>query len=265
MEVVLGLQLVRPPDRHHRDVELVGDAGQRVARPDLVGPQEVAAVLDGRVDRDRLEERAVLEERAFDDGLVVEQGFGGRELGEDRRVARVGGVDGAGAVETGATADRDAGGGAIAGRATDRGGVPLAETLATEADEHDAGDGGSHDAVLADASDEASSNRPGRHRGASAVTNGGQMREAGHHVQTAPELDSHRVATGLEGRVGCRAFAARSAQASDDALDADRCVQQYGLLACGRSDALGREGWGRWTVQRSRIRAGVLSSRPNAR
>ena len=34
VEVVLELEVVGPPDGHHRDVEVAGDAGQRVAGPD---------------------------------------------------------------------------------------------------------------------------------------------------------------------------------------------------------------------------------------
>ena len=35
---LLGLEVVRPPDGHHRDAELVGDPDERVAGLDLVGP-----------------------------------------------------------------------------------------------------------------------------------------------------------------------------------------------------------------------------------
>ena len=59
------VELVGPPEGHHADAEVVGDAGQRVARLDLVVLEElVAAVVDGRVDRDRHDERAVVEEGA---------------------------------------------------------------------------------------------------------------------------------------------------------------------------------------------------------
>ena len=56
---------------HHRVIvetsNLARDAGQRVAGLDLVGPDQAAAVRDGGVDRDRLEQRAVVEERPLDD------------------------------------------------------------------------------------------------------------------------------------------------------------------------------------------------------
>ena len=63
----LALEVVRPPQGHHRDVEAVGDRRQRVARLDLVasGCRSLPSG-DGRVDGDRLEQRAVVEERALD-------------------------------------------------------------------------------------------------------------------------------------------------------------------------------------------------------
>ena len=42
---------------------LLGDAGERVARSDAVRPHEALAVGDRRVDRDRLDDRAVVEDR----------------------------------------------------------------------------------------------------------------------------------------------------------------------------------------------------------
>ena len=78
-----------------------------------------------------------------------------------------------------------------------------------------------------------------------ARTSGQQVSEAGDVPQAGPGLPRHALATDLDGRGGCPVFAAWSTQPSDDALDADRCVQQYGLLACGRSKSrLGRVGWG---------------------
>ncbi len=66
VEAVLRFELVRPPQGHHRDVELVGDGRERVARLDLVRPKQVAAVRYRGIDRDRLEQRPILEERTVD-------------------------------------------------------------------------------------------------------------------------------------------------------------------------------------------------------
>ena len=68
---VLGVELVRPPDRHHRDAHLAGDPGQGVTGADDVRSKLVAAVGDGRVDDDGLEERPVLEELARHAGRGV--------------------------------------------------------------------------------------------------------------------------------------------------------------------------------------------------
>ena len=63
-------------------------------------------------------------------------------------------------------------------------------------------------------------------------------------------VDSWRAAAAAirsgwrEGRSRVDSRLVGSAQASDDALDADRCVQQYGLLACGRPGARGGAGVG---------------------
>ena len=60
------LEVVGPPEGHHRDAEVAGDPGQGVAGADRVG--RAAGPLpscDGRVDRDRLEQRAVVERRAL--------------------------------------------------------------------------------------------------------------------------------------------------------------------------------------------------------
>ncbi len=94
VEVVLRLQLVRPPDGHHRDVELAGDPGQGVSGPDPVGPQQGLAVGDRGIDRDGLEERAILEERALDDGLVHCQGIRGSQFGGQRRLTGIRRIDG---------------------------------------------------------------------------------------------------------------------------------------------------------------------------
>ena len=66
LEVRLRLQVVGPHDGHRRDLELGGDVAELVALLDLVGLDQAAAVGDGRVDRDRLDQRAVVDERPFD-------------------------------------------------------------------------------------------------------------------------------------------------------------------------------------------------------
>ena len=65
LEVRLRLEVVRPDDGHRRDLELGGDVAELVALLDLVGPDQAAAVGDGGVDGDRLDQRAVVDERTF--------------------------------------------------------------------------------------------------------------------------------------------------------------------------------------------------------
>ncbi len=276
MEVVLGLELVRPPDRHHRDVELVGDAGERVAGLDLVGPQQVAAVLDGRVDGDRLEQRAVSEERALiADGLAVGEQcrFGGRELREGLagscsgqcRVRRV-----AGSVARPAPPPT-----ATRGSAPSPVGPPTGPAEPLPADADDRGDRARcrrrrpDDAIVAEPRQEAERRIGGVPPSSGASGGGGSgVDDAARPARPRAASGSGAatataVASGSLRRVRvdrCRGLiAAGSAQASDDALDADRGVQQYGLLACGRSGGAGaRADWDRAKTVRGRgIELGV--------
>ena len=225
VQLVLGVEVVRPPQGHHRDVELVGDAGQRVARLDLVGAQEIRSVLDGGIHRDRLEERAVVEEGSGDPG----QGHDGRahlgpDVAEETRVASVD-ADGAGGIggrtsshcsealvewlvafQAGAATDRDPGTCSVAGgpaHGSARGGAARRDADDRCA-EHDAGDGKPDDAIRAEPRQQ--SNAPtscGVLDGSGAVARGRQVRSGSQKIRTRGQMCSGRDRADRAAHLSC--------------------------------------------------------------
>ena len=96
------------------------------------------------------------------------------------------------------------------------------------------------------------------------LADGHQPRGHDHRVDPALHLACGSETPDLEAPGAGAAVFLWSAQTSDDALDANRCIQQYGLPGVGRSwGAGGSRGLAGFRPSGSRFRAGVLSSRPS--
>jgi hypothetical protein len=252
MQGVLVRELVGPPDGHHGDVVRPGDLDQGVPGLDRVRANEVAAVGHARVHGDRLEQGPIGEERSLDEvearvtrkDVCRDLDGVGRDLGvrradlaarEGRQVRRgrpeglgrvpsgggvlVGGADVAdrGVVLDGAT-DRDPGGRAVTIGATGRaGGGGAGDDAQHRRAEDDTRDCDGDGALVTEAGEQ------GDHRERRA-------REPRPGKAEATPARGHAAARLQWCRLG-RFLALSSAQTYKDALDADRCVQQYGLLA----------------------------------
>ena len=105
----------------------------------------------------------------------------------------------------------------------------------------------------------------GRSTTSGGLADGRQARGHDHRVDTALHLACGCESPVLEGPGAGASVFLGSAQASHDALDADRCIQQYGLLALDGRGALGvGAGLGLSTV-RVAVSSWGLYSRPKSR
>ena len=240
VQLVLGGQLVGPPDGHHVEAEVTGDAGQRVARLDHVD----LGLEAGRRRRHgiRREQGAVRAVVARPGGLLVAEAG---QLRRARRVgrARVGGDGGGGAEVRGGLKVRDVGVGRVtgAGRAADRrpgGGQGGCQAGHQDERQH-------HHGRKAPVGAQADEGGPGRHevRQAPATTDRGAQRPGARRPQRVVETDTQPVQV--------------VAQAGTRMPDGDRCLKQYGLLWGPGVGRVAGKGTGSRSARRERYGAGA--------
>ncbi len=242
LEVVLRLEVIRPPDSHHRHAEVARNAGQRVARPNPVRAERLRRVGDRRVDGDRLEQRAVRQVRALGGvgDLVAGQVEPGRTGRVDRTVDADPGVVAIAAVlEAG---NREARGVTRTARSPDRSGRRGQGDRAHRTDEDEEGDSDREEAL---APGEAGPERRAAGRGQAqpereALTRRQPMRAVADHrwrgcgaesVDPRDDRSAEQHGSRAE-RAGCgeRRRGAVGPEAPEGVTSPDRRVLQYGLL-----------------------------------
>ncbi len=176
----------------------------------------------------------------------------------DRRLVHVGAVvDRAAGVEAGATRERDPRAGTIAGGSADRRaglGRPRRRDADDRCPEDDRGDGDRDDAIGTETADDAHTLTPGCLLEVPSSSVGGcQMSHGCRRADAHTNPPGSSQALGLKGRRGVGSEATGSTQTSDDALDADRRVQQYGLPDGGWSVGARGSAQGSWTRRTIRV------------